>query len=84
MDKVIPIYEAKTHLSKLVKMAQAGKTVYIGAYGQAQAVISPLPKKQKINIGVWDHKRKPYDDSYLVGPDPDIIKEFEDSANRLP
>lgn len=82
MDKVIPIYQAKTQFSDLVKQAQAGKTIYVGAYGHAQAVISPIPKKQKINIGVWAHKYKPYDDADLVGPDPDIIKDFEDSANR--
>ncbi len=82
MDKVIPIYEAKTNFSKLVKKAQAGETIYVGAYGHAQAILSPVPKKQKINIGVWDHKFKPYDNDYLVGPDPEIIKDFEDSANR--
>jgi antitoxin (DNA-binding transcriptional repressor) of toxin-antitoxin stability system len=84
MDKVISIYEAKTNFSKLVKQAQAGKTIYVGAYGQAQAVISPLPAKKKINIGVWDHKKKKnaYKDSDLVGPDPDIIKDFEDSINH--
>jgi len=82
MDKVIPIYQAKTQFSDLVKQAEAGKTIYVGAYGHAQAVISPIPKKQKINIGVWNHKRKPYDSDYLVGPDPGIIKDFEDSAKR--
>jgi antitoxin (DNA-binding transcriptional repressor) of toxin-antitoxin stability system len=84
MDKVITIYEAKTQLSKLVKQAQAGKTIYVGAYGHAQAVISPLPRKQEINIGVWDHKKKShaYKDGDLVGPDPDIINDFEDSVNR--
>lgn len=84
MDKVIPIYEAKTNFSKLVKKAQAGETIYVGAYGHAQAVISPIPAKKKINIGVWAHKKKPnaYKDEDLVGPDPDIIKDFEDSINQ--
>ena len=58
MNKVISIYEAKTNLSKLVKKAEAGETIYIGAYGHAQAVISPLPVKHKINIGVWNHKKQ--------------------------
>jgi antitoxin (DNA-binding transcriptional repressor) of toxin-antitoxin stability system len=43
MNKVISIYEAKTNLSKLVKKAQAGETIYIGAYGHTQAVIAPAP-----------------------------------------
>ena len=46
MDKVISIYEAKTNLSKLVKKAKAGQTIYIGAYGKPEAVISPLPQKK--------------------------------------
>ena len=55
MDKVISIHEAKTNLSKLVKKAKAGQTIYIGAYGKAEAVISPLPqKKAGIKFGVGD------------------------------
>lgn len=82
MDKVITIYEAKTNLSKLVKKAQAGETIYIGAYGQAQAVISPIPARKPIKIGVWAHKKKPlaYKDEDIIGPDADIIAEFEKSA----
>ncbi len=46
MSDVISIHEAKTNLSKLVKQAKAGKTIYIGAYGKPEAVISPLPAKK--------------------------------------
>ena len=35
----IPIHEAKTNLSKLVKRAAAGETIYIGAYGKPEAVL---------------------------------------------
>jgi prevent-host-death family protein len=38
----IPIHEAKTSLSRLVKRAAAGETIYIGAYGKPQAVLSPV------------------------------------------
>jgi len=38
--KTIPIHEAKSNLSKLVKRAAAGETIYIGAYGKAEAVIT--------------------------------------------
>lgn len=84
MNKAISIYDAKTHLSKLVKQAQAGKTIYIGAYGQPQAILAPLPVNKKVKIGVWAHKAIPnaYKDEDIIGPDPDIIKMFEDSANR--
>lgn len=84
MSKVVTIYEAKTHLSALVKKAQAGETIYIGAYGQPQAILTPLPKKNKVKIGLWAHKRIPnaYDYDDLVNPDQDIIDEFERSANK--
>ena len=79
MSEVIKIYEAKTNLSKLVKKAQAGETIYIGAYGHAQAVISPLPASKPLKIGVWAHKKIGYKDKDIVGPDPAITKLFEDS-----
>ena len=84
MSKVHTIYDAKTNLSKLVKKAAAGETIYIGAYGQAQAILSPAPARQPIKIGVWAHKKKPnaYKDSDLIGPDKDIIAEFENSINK--
>lgn len=86
MDKTISIYAAKTHLSKLIKQAAEGKTIYIGAYGQPQAILTALPTNtQQIKIGVWDHKAKPdaYKDEDLIGPDTDIIKMFEDSTNEV-
>lgn len=84
MSDVIKIYEAKTNLSKLVKKAQAGETIYIGAYGQAQAVISPVPAKKPIKIGIWAHKKKPnaYKDADIISPDADITAEFEKSINK--
>jgi len=72
MNKVIPIYEAKTNLSKLVKKAEAGETICIGAYGHAQAVITPLPAKKKLNIGVWGYKRKLVDYVALEALDEEI------------
>ncbi len=44
MNEVISIHEAKTNLSKLVKKAKAGETIYIGAYGNPEVIIAPLPK----------------------------------------
>jgi prevent-host-death family protein len=38
--RTIPIHEAKSSLSKLVKRAAAGETIYIGAYGKPEAVIT--------------------------------------------
>lgn len=82
--KTIPIHDAKTNLSKLIKQASKGKTIYIGAYGKPQAMISPLPEKKPIKFGIYAHKYKTnaYDLDDLIGSDPEIVKEFEDSINK--
>jgi len=81
MDKVITIYDAKANLSKLVKRAQAGKMVYIGAFGIPQAVIAPLPTKPKIKLGVWQGKHKiTYSDDDLVNTDPELVKQMNEGA----
>jgi antitoxin (DNA-binding transcriptional repressor) of toxin-antitoxin stability system len=36
----IPMHEAKSNLSKLVKRAAAGETIYIGAYGKPEAMLT--------------------------------------------
>lgn len=85
MSKTITIHEAKTHLSKYIKQAKAGKPVYIGAFGATEVMIVPAkPRKQPLKIGVWAHKRVPnaykYED--IIGPDTDTIADFENSINR--
>lgn len=81
MDKVITIYDAKANLSKLVKRAQAGKTVYIGAFGIAQAVIAPLPTKPKIKIGVWQGKHKiTYSDDDILNSDSELVKQMTEGG----
>jgi antitoxin (DNA-binding transcriptional repressor) of toxin-antitoxin stability system len=48
----IPIHAAKSNLSKLVKRAAAGETIYIGAYGKPEAaIVAPesLPKKRPVS-----------------------------------
>ena len=50
--ETISIHEAKSSLSKLVKRAVAGETIYIGAYGKPEvAIISTgsLPKKKPVS-----------------------------------
>ena len=47
----IPIHEAKSSLSKLVKRAAAGETIYIGAYGKPEAALTPVsPEKQQAEL----------------------------------
>ena len=46
--KTYSIHEAKTNLSKLVKRAATGETIYIGSYGKPEAVLTVVDQK-KIN-----------------------------------
>ena len=51
MEKVITIHEAKSNLSRLVKRAAAGETIYIGAYGKAEAALSAVsPEKHRAEL----------------------------------
>ena len=44
MDKTttLSIHEAKTNLSRLVKRAAAGETIYIGAYGKPEVTLKAV------------------------------------------
>jgi antitoxin (DNA-binding transcriptional repressor) of toxin-antitoxin stability system len=80
MDKVVTIYDAKANLSKLVKDAQAGKTIYVGAFGIPQAVIAPLPKQPRVKIGVWQGKHKiTYTDEDLINSDKQLVEQMTNS-----
>ena len=49
--KTISIHEAKSNLSKLVKRAAAGETIYIGAYGKPEAELTVVNfRKQKAEL----------------------------------
>ena len=43
----IPIHEAKSNLSRLIKRAAAGETIYIGAYGKPEAVLCAVSPEQQ-------------------------------------
>lgn len=82
MSEVVSISEAKANLSKLVKRAQAGETILLGAYGNVQAVLGPAPARRPIAIGIWAHKRiaDAYDLDDLVEPDLEVAAEFDASV----
>jgi len=44
--ETIPIHEAKSNLSKLVKRAAAGETIYIGAYGKPEAILTAVSENK--------------------------------------
>lgn len=85
MNDVIPISEAKAQLSKLVKRASAGETIYLGAYGRADAVLAPVPRRPTLKIGVWADRAIPdfvYDAAELIDPDAELSSEIDTSLDR--
>lgn len=48
MTKTVSIHEAKTNFSKLVKRAEAGETIHIGAYGKPTVILTAA-NQNKIN-----------------------------------
>lgn len=82
MADVVPIHEAKTHLSKLIKRAHQGETILIGSYGKAEAVLGPLPERTPIRIGVWEEKKNAdfdYASKELIESDSAIVERFQQS-----
>lgn len=54
MPVVISMHDAKSSLSQLVKRAAAGETIYIGAYGRAEAklvaVDAPVSEPRRLGV----------------------------------
>ncbi len=82
---VVSIYEAKTQLSKLVKRAKAGETILIGAYGNPEAILAPVPVRPRFKLGVHADLLTPelkeqldhFDD-----PDPEWDAMWEQAINE--
>lgn len=77
---VIPMHQAKSNLSQLVKKAANGEDVYIGAYGKAEAkiVAANAQVRPKKIIGLLKGKLQIPDDFDETLSD-EIIAEFEGS-----
>lgn len=76
MSDTLSIYEAKTNLSKLVKRAKKGETIYVGAYGKPDAIIAPIPKDTIVQFGSMSKEIGHLDDVLFVGSDPEIQELF--------
>lgn len=76
--KTYSVYQAKTHLSRLLEEVQAGEEVVISKNGKPIADISQhKSKKNKIKFGVWKNKKGiSYKDEDFVGIDPEIQEMF--------
>lgn len=75
--QTINIYEAKTHLSKLVEQAAAGEDVIIGRGGKPVARLTRLAApKRTIRFGVLKGKVKVANDFDTPLP-REVLAEFE-------
>ena len=70
------MYQAKTHLSQLVKDALAGKKVIIGKAGEPLVELTPVKKKvQKRKLGYWKGRKVWISDDFDELPE-DMLKLF--------
>lgn len=78
--KVIPMHQAKSNLSNLVKRAANGETLLIGAYVHAKAMLSPINNNTQLKkkVGLLAGKLIVPDDFNSPLP-KDIIDSFEGS-----
>lgn len=75
---VITMHQAKSALSQLVAKAESGETIYIGAYGKAQAKIVSVQEADLLpvrKLGVLAGKLQVPDDFDAPLPD-DVVGEF--------
>jgi prevent-host-death family protein len=74
----VNIFEAKTHLSKLIEQVEKGGEVIIARAGKPVARLTPLePEKPKIRFGGLKGKIWIADDFDAPLP-PEVLAEFED------
>jgi prevent-host-death family protein len=81
--KQINIYDAKTHLSRLVDKASKGESFTIAKSGTPLARLVPLCeiKHNKIKFGLMKGQIKFADDFDAPLPD-EILEDFEGSSSR--
>jgi antitoxin (DNA-binding transcriptional repressor) of toxin-antitoxin stability system len=77
---IVPIHQAKSTLSKLVKRAANGETIFIGSYGRAEAVFtSAASAKPKKHLGLLEGKLTIPDDFDAPLP-PKLLAALEGDA----
>jgi prevent-host-death family protein len=68
----VGIYEAKSKLSQMIKLAQAGEEVVITKNGEDVVRLTPVQKKKGDWIGMWKGQIKIHDNF------DDPLEEFEE------
>ena len=73
---IVPMHQAKSSLSQLVKRAAGGETIFIGSYGRAEAVLtSAASAKPKKRLGLLEGKLTIPDDFDAPLP-PELLAAF--------
>ena len=70
MTETVNVYEAKTHLSRLLERVEAGEEVVIARAGKPVAKLVPIPTTGKRRLGLLSHI-KPPPDSFFFDPLPE-------------
>lgn len=74
---VVPMHQAKSSLSRLVKRASGGEVIFIGSYGRAEAALMPAARfRPQKRLGILEGKLNIPDDFDAPLP-PDILASFE-------
>lgn len=74
---IVPMHQAKSSLSQLVKRAAKGETIFIGSYGRAEAVLtSAADVRPKKRLGLLEGKLIVPDDFDAPLP-PEVLAAFE-------
>ena len=80
MTTIVPMHQAKSSLSQLVKRAVSGETIFIGSYGRAEAaLISASNAKPKKRLGLLEGRLIVPDDFDAPLP-AEILAAFEGDA----
>ena len=79
--KTYNIHEAKTHLSKLLKDVEAGRTFQIARNGKVIAEVRPPSEGREMKLGLLEGK-EPFDWEAWDALDEEIRKDFEESINK--
>jgi prevent-host-death family protein len=79
----INVYEAKTHLSKLLERVEQGEEIVIARNGRPVAKLVPVPKRtEPRKPGGWEGKvwmAPDFDET-----DPELVTAFEDGGPEDP
>ncbi len=80
---VVNTHEAKSRLSELIRLVEAGEEVIVARNGTVVMKMIPWPQPPTTRIsGAWKDKIT-YHEVDSVGSDPDVLALFEESSDSL-